>query len=79
MGYDLMRKVRALTPKGGGNSPAIALTGYAAAVDQAKTYAAGYQVHMTKPVELRELVATIAKLSGRRKEAIHTAVSKSTS
>jgi two-component system CheB/CheR fusion protein len=78
-GYDLLRKVRALTPKGGGNIPAIALTGYAAAVDQSKAYAAGYQVHMTKPVELRELVATIAKLSGRRKEAIHTAVSKSTS
>lgn len=67
-GYDLMRKVRALTPKSGGNIPAIALTGYAGAVDASKAYAAGYQVHMTKPVELRELVATIAKLSGRQKD-----------
>ena len=67
-GYDLMRKVRTLTPKSGGNIPAIALTGYAGAVDESKAYAAGYQVHMTKPVELRELAATIAKLSGRQKD-----------
>jgi two-component system CheB/CheR fusion protein len=67
-GYDLTRKIRALTPKNGGNIPAIALTGYAGAVDESKAYAAGYQVHLTKPVNLRELAATIAKLSGRRKD-----------
>jgi CheY-like chemotaxis protein len=35
-GYDLMRKVRALAPENGGQIPAIALTGYAAAVDESK-------------------------------------------
>ncbi|MFN2533290.1 MAG: chemotaxis protein CheB [Pyrinomonadaceae bacterium] len=75
-GYDLMRKVRALTPKSGGNIPAIALTGYASAVDESKAFAAGYQVHMTKPVELRELAATVAKLAAS-KDTAQTAASKS--
>ncbi len=69
-GYDLMRKIRALAPENGGQIPAIALTGYAALVDESKAYAAGYQVHITKPVELRELATTVAKLSGRQ-SALH--------
>jgi CheY-like chemotaxis protein len=76
-GYDLMRKIRALTPEGGGTIPAVALTGYAGAVDESKAYAAGYQVHMTKPVELRGLAATVAKLAGRSKDLTHSAASKS--
>jgi CheY-like chemotaxis protein/anti-sigma regulatory factor (Ser/Thr protein kinase) len=76
-GYDLMRKIRALTPEGGGTIPAVARTGYAGAVDESKAYAAGYQVHMTKPVELRELAATVAKLAGRSKDLTHTAASRS--
>ena len=35
-GYDLIRKIRALTPESGGHIPAVALTGYAAAVDESK-------------------------------------------
>jgi PAS domain S-box-containing protein len=76
-GYDLMRKIRALTPEGGGTIPAVALTGYAGAVDESKAFAAGYQVHMTKPVALRELTATVAKLAGRSKNLTHTAAFKS--
>ena len=76
-GYDLMRNVRGLTPEGGGRIPAIALTGYAGAGDESKAYAAGYQVHMTKPVELRELAATVAKLAGRSTDLTYTAASKS--
>lgn len=73
-GYDLIRKIRALTPESGGQIPAVALTGYAGAVDESKAYAAGYQVHMTKPVVLRELAATVAKLAGRSKDFTHTAI-----
>ena len=76
-----MRKIRALAPEGGGTIPAVALTGYAGAVDESKAHAAGYQVHMTKPVELRELAATVAKLAGRSagrsKDLKHTAESES--
>ena len=64
-GYDLMRKVRALDADGIGQIPAVALTGYAGAEDELKARSAGYQVHIAKPVELRELVATLAKLSHR--------------
>jgi two-component system CheB/CheR fusion protein len=76
-GYDLLRSVRALTPDGGRTIPAVALTGYAGAVDESKAYAAGYQVHMTKPVELRELAAIVAKLAGRSNDLTNTAASKS--
>jgi len=71
-----MRRIRALTPESGGKIPAVALTGYAGALDESKAYAAGYQVHMTKPVELRELAATVARLAGRSK-SLHTAASPS--
>jgi two-component system, chemotaxis family, CheB/CheR fusion protein len=64
-GYNLMRKIRALDPDGVDPIPAVALTGYAGAEDESKARSAGYQVHIAKPVELRELVATIAKLSNR--------------
>jgi PAS domain S-box-containing protein len=64
-GYDLMRKVRALDADGVGGIPAVALTGYAGAENESKARSAGYQVHIAKPVELRELITTIAKLSQR--------------
>ncbi|HJX90831.1 MAG TPA: ATP-binding protein, partial [Pyrinomonadaceae bacterium] len=74
-GYDLMRKIRELAPENGGQIPAIALTGYAASVDESKAYAAGYQVHITKPVELRELAKTVSKLSSNQKNTHTTAPS----
>jgi len=58
-----MRKIRELAPERGEQIPAIALTGYAASADQSKAYAAGYQIHITKPVELRELAKAVAGLS----------------
>ncbi len=76
-GYDLMRQIRALAPESGGQIPGVALTGYAAAVDESKAYAAGYQAHLTKPVALRELAATVAQLAGRLKDFTHTAALKS--
>ncbi len=65
-GYDLMRSVRALEPESGGLVPAIALTGFAGAVDESNARTAGYQLHMAKPVEISELAATVAELSGKR-------------
>ena len=65
-GYELMRKVRALPPDQGGLVPAIALTGYAARKDSELALAAGYQLHLAKPVEPEDLVAAIASLVVRR-------------
>jgi PAS domain S-box-containing protein len=60
-GYDLIRKVRSL-PGTLKNIPAIALTAYARADDRQRVLLAGYQMHLAKPVEPRELVAGIASL-----------------
>ncbi|HYJ89263.1 MAG TPA: PAS domain S-box protein [Pyrinomonadaceae bacterium] len=65
-GYELMRKVRALPPEQGGLVPAIALTGYAARKDRELALAAGYQLHLAKPIEPEDLVAAIASLVVRR-------------
>lgn len=64
-GYELMEKVRAMDEEQGGRTPALALTGYASAVDQAKALAAGYQTHLAKPVGIEELAEVVAKLSGQ--------------
>jgi CheY-like chemotaxis protein len=64
-GYDLIRKVRALPAGRGGKIPAIALTAYARTEDRLRALRAGYQMHISKPVELAELVAVMASLVER--------------
>ena len=64
-GYDLMRKVRLMSHGEGGLVPAIALTGYATRKDRERALAAGYQLHIAKPVETENLVAAIASLVKR--------------
>jgi PAS domain S-box-containing protein len=64
-GYELIRKVRELEPELGGLVPAIALTAYARAEDRRQSLEAGFQIHMTKPVEPVELAVVIAGLAGR--------------
>ena len=63
-GYELMRRVRQLDPDVGGRIPAIALTAHASSADRTKALRAGYQAHIAKPVEPRELVANIVSLMG---------------
>ena len=43
--------------------PAIALTAYAGAADRARMLAAGYQAHLTKPIEARDLVAAVGRFA----------------
>ena len=61
-GYQFLSKVRALPPEQGGLVPAIALTGYATRKDRERALAAGYQLHLAKPVEPEELISAIANL-----------------
>ena len=63
-GYDFMRRLRELEGDGD-RIPAIAVTGYAGAMDESKALDAGYEVHLSKPIELNELANAIAKLSRR--------------
>ena len=64
-GYALIRKVRALDEDRGGRVPAAALTAYAKDEDRRRAIAAGFQAHVTKPVELAELASVVASLAGR--------------
>ncbi len=61
-GYELMRRVRLLDSHREGPIPAIAVTAYARAEDRQRSLLAGYQMHLAKPIEARELVAGIASL-----------------
>ncbi len=60
-GLELMRELRARRPVRG-----IALTGFGRREDVADTHAAGFDCHLTKPVELATLVATIESLRRTR-------------
>lgn len=61
-GYELMRKIRNLSPEEGGLIPAIALTGYASLQDRNIAITAGYQKHLAKPVDIEELLELIKNL-----------------
>ncbi len=47
------------------NAPAIALTGHASPRDRLRALQAGFQMHVSKPVDGHELVVTIASVLGR--------------
>jgi signal transduction histidine kinase/ActR/RegA family two-component response regulator len=63
-GYELISKVRAM-PGNLGRVPAVALTALARDEDRKRTLLAGYQVHVSKPIDPAELVTVIATLAGR--------------
>jgi CheY-like chemotaxis protein len=64
-GYMLMQQVRALPPEQGGQIPAIALTAYAGDFNENQSLAAGFQQHVSKPVDPEGLVRAIAALLKR--------------
>jgi len=63
-GYEFLRQVRMLKPENGGKIPAIALTAFARSEDRTRALMSGYQVHVAKPVEPAELIATVASVAG---------------
>ncbi|MEH2182861.1 protein kinase domain-containing protein [Nostoc sp.] len=62
-GYMLMRQVRSLKPEQGGTILAIALTAYAGEMDRQQAITAGFQQHISKPVDPEELVKAIVSLN----------------
>ncbi len=62
-GYELMRRIRKLDPAAGGTIPAVAVTAFARPEDRMRALDAGYQSHLTKPIEVGELIATVKMLS----------------
>ena len=66
-GYQLIEKVIALDLKP--RIPAIAITAYAKEEDRANALAAGYHRYLSKPIELREFISTVAEAVGIESES----------
>jgi len=64
-GYTLLRQIRALDPDQGGKTPAVALSAYDRPEDRVRSLRAGFNFHVSKPVEPDELTAIVASLAGR--------------
>jgi CheY-like chemotaxis protein len=62
-GYELIKEVRTTTSPD--RLPAAALTAYTRPDDADRARAAGFQVHLAKPVEPEQLVKVVARLAGR--------------
>jgi CheY-like chemotaxis protein len=60
-GWDVMRHVRSRWR----HIPGIAMSGFGSQEDRDASSAAGFAVHLTKPVPIRELKATIEHVAGR--------------
>ncbi|MBE8970587.1 response regulator [Nostocales cyanobacterium LEGE 12452] len=58
-GYTLIRQIRKQSPDRGGEIPAIAVTAYAGEIDRQQALAAGFQEHISKPIELEVLIQAI--------------------
>jgi CheY-like chemotaxis protein len=70
-GFEFVRRIRERPPQQGGNVPAIALTAYAGPEDRARALTAGFQVHLPKPIDFHELLATLANLTAHRAQRPH--------
>jgi CheY-like chemotaxis protein len=64
-GYQFMRLVRAMPASDGGGTPALALTALAQDEDRVRALLAGYQEHLTKPVEAQHLIAAVHRLASQ--------------
>lgn len=61
-GYQMLRQIRANHVDNNSQIPAIALTAYAGEVEKQKALEAGFQMHLSKPVEVNAIVAAVAQL-----------------
>jgi len=65
-GYELIKRLRqSEAAQGQKGLPALALTAYAKAEDRVRALAAGYHVHLSKPVDPEEFALVVASLLGR--------------
>ncbi len=68
-GLSLLRKIRSLPPERGAGVPAIAASAFVRAEDARQAYAAGFQEHVAKPIDPRELLEAVLRVAGRRPKA----------
>ena len=64
-GYELIRQIRTSADLGLRNIPAAALTAFARSEDRTRALQSGFEMHLAKPVDPGELVASVATLVRR--------------
>ena len=65
-GYALIRTIREHDEQRGRRTLAIAMTGFASRVDRETALRAGFDVHLSKPVEMEALIGRIESLAASR-------------
>jgi CheY-like chemotaxis protein len=60
-GYSFVQRIRKLSGAVGG-VPAVAVTGHTTTLDRERALAAGFDLYVTKPVDVDHLISTIAEL-----------------
>jgi signal transduction histidine kinase/ActR/RegA family two-component response regulator len=68
-GFDLISRIRAATIPHVRDVPAAALTAFARSEDRTKALRSGFELHLAKPVDPGELVASVATLVRRSRGA----------
>jgi len=64
-GFDLIARIRASEDPRVRNLPAAALTAFARSEDRTKALRSGFEMHLAKPVDPGELVASVGTLVRR--------------
>lgn len=65
-GFEMISRIRHLSDDAASIVPAIALTAYARSEDRVKALEKGFQLHLAKPIDPSELIATVAALVKQR-------------
>ena len=69
-GLSFIRRVRQLPPERGGLTPAAAVTALASDEDRKLAASAGFQLHVTKPVDAERLAAIVVLLLERKQHVV---------
>ncbi len=66
-GFELIKRIRALPNTEASTVPAAALTAFVRSEDRTKALQSGFEIHLAKPVDPGELVASVATLVRRKR------------
>jgi CheY-like chemotaxis protein len=64
-GYSFLRNLRQVLPEDGGTIPALALTGFARPEDRERAFAAGFNLHLAKPIRIERVLQALSELTAR--------------
>jgi CheY-like chemotaxis protein len=64
-GFELIRRIRSSRVSSVKDVPAAAVTAFARSEDRARALQSGFEMHLPKPVDPGELVASVATLARR--------------